>query len=437
MIKKLVFSIKLLIYALFSILLAACATTATVVPPTATPTQAPPTETAIPSATPLPPTSTPTEVPPTSTATSGVANSITHFPSGQEFSVTAIHMVDAHTGWAIGGLVTPGDHVLFTTDGGNTWKDVTPPEEAATGGEQKAATGYFQDAQSAWVVFSYLSGTTPAQSVVWRTQDGGATWQASQPLDLSGLNEFYNPGSLQFVDGQAGWLLVHVGVGMMHDYYVLYHTTDSGVNWARIQDPYKDTSSTMSCSKTALLFTDATHGWLLGDCQGVAAGVQLFKSNDAGVTWQPLSLPEPPDYPGFFSTEAQVACGAYDPFFFGNDLGRIAVNCHDYSGTQITYFYYLYTTQDGGSTWTSNTYPGEGIYFFSADTGWAISKKIQLTTDGGRTWKAISDVSWKAQMDFVSEQIGWAIATADNQVALVKTDNGGARWSILVPSVVK
>jgi photosystem II stability/assembly factor-like uncharacterized protein len=201
MIKKLVFSIKLLIYALFSILLAACATTATVVPPTATPTQAPPTETAIPSATPLPPTSTPTEVPPTSTATSGVANSITHFPSGQEFSVTAIHMVDAHTGWAIGGLVTPGDHVLFTTDGGNTWKDVTPPEEAATGGEQKAATGYFQDAQSAWVVFSYLSGTTPAQSVVWRTQDGGATWQASQPLDLSGLNEFYNPGSLQFVDG--------------------------------------------------------------------------------------------------------------------------------------------------------------------------------------------------------------------------------------------
>jgi photosystem II stability/assembly factor-like uncharacterized protein len=38
-------------------------------------------------------------------------------------------------------------------------------------------------------------------------------------------------------------------------------------------------------------------------------------------------------------------------------------------------------------------------------------------------------------MDFVSEQIGWVIASADNQVALVKTDNGGARWQMLVPTV--
>jgi photosystem II stability/assembly factor-like uncharacterized protein len=437
MINRPIFSIRLLIFSTFSIFLAGCTATATTIPPTALPTQAPPTETAVPSATAIPPSETPTEVPPTATATMPAQNPISHYPGGQEFTVTTIHMVDTMNGWAIGGLDSQaGNHVLITKDGGNTWKDVTPPEGQAPSDETKVATGTFEDAQSAWVVYSFISGTVPVQSVVWLTQDSGATWQASQPLDLSGLNEFYNPGSLQFVDGKSGWLLVHVGVGMMHDYYVLYHTTDGGLTWTRIQDPYNDTSSTMSCTKTSMLFTDATHGWLLGDCHGVAAGVQLFRSSDAGVTWQPVSLPEPPDYPGVFSNESQVACGAYNPFFFGNDLGHIVVNCQDYSGTQITYFYYLYTTQDGGNTWSSNTYPGENVYFFSADTGWALSKKIRKTTDGGKTWTAISDVTWNAQMDFISEQIGWVIATADNQVALVKTDNGGARWQILIPTVV-
>jgi photosystem II stability/assembly factor-like uncharacterized protein len=38
-------------------------------------------------------------------------------------------------------------------------------------------------------------------------------------------------------------------------------------------------------------------------------------------------------------------------------------------------------------------------------------------------------------MDFISESVGWAIATSGNQVALVKTENGGANWSILTPTV--
>jgi len=73
----------------------------------------------------------------------------------------------------------------------------------------------------------------------------------------------------------------------------------------------------------------------------------------------------------------------------------------------------------------------------SANTGWAISEKIQLTTDGGLTWKPISDVSWNPQFDFISEQIGWGVAWSKGQVALVKTTDGGARWTMLVPTVGK
>jgi photosystem II stability/assembly factor-like uncharacterized protein len=111
------------------------------------------------------------------------------------------------------------------------------------------------------------------------------------------------------------------------------------------------------------------------------------------------------------------------------------VTCSNYSSQQLTNSYYIYSTQDGGSTWIGAAYPGEGLYFFSADTGWALSNKIQLTTDGGVTWKPISDVSWDAQMDFISEQIGWAVARSDNAIALVKTANSGARWTEIIPSV--
>ena len=424
-----------LTFSLILLALAACTTTGTFSgPTTVTPTTLPTKTASSPTYTPLPPIETPTSPPPT--VTTVPAKVMQHYPNGQEFTVTAIHMLDDDTGWAIGGLgALVGDHVLFTSDGGSTWKDVTPPEPQPAPDHMVAAIGYFQDALSAWVTYFIGGGTSlPDQALVWRTSDGGLTWTASQPLDLSGLAEVYMPAVLQFV-GQSGWLLAHVGVGLSHDYIALFRITDGGATWKRLIDPYND-SNIQICTKNALFFTDATHGWLTGDCGGVMAGVLLFKTTDAGSTWQMVTLPEPADYPGIFSPESWIACGSYDPFFFSNDLGLIGVNCQDYSGTQVSYFYYVYTTSDGGNSWRSTQYPGERLYFVTPDIGWALASKIQRTTDGGATWTPISNVSWTAQFDFVDANTGWAIARSDNQMALVKSVDGGTRWSILIPTVI-
>ncbi len=416
------------------VLLAGCATSGTPIIVTSIPTSVPPTAKIAPSATPIPPTETPTPVPPTPTATTPPVNIIEKYPSGQEFTVTSLDMVDALNGWAIGGLGGKvGDHVLFTTDGGNTWKDVTPPEPAPAADQTKVAFGYFQGANNAWVTYSINGGNpVPASPVVWRTSDGGTTWTASQSLDVSGLSEIYVPGSLWFYGQQAGWLLAHVGVGMNHDYVVIYRTNDGGATWSRILDPYND-GGIQSCSKNAMIFTSPTQGWLTGDCNGVKAGVLFYMSTDAGSTWQEVSLPTPPGMPDLFGQNN--ACGSYDLRFFGGDLGVMQVRCANFGAAAVTYSYYIYTTQDGGSTWSGANAPGDALYFFTMSTGWAIAPKIQQTTDGGKTWKPIADVSWIGQFDFISETVGWAVATAGDNVALVKTGNGGAHWSLLVPTV--
>ncbi len=418
------------ILSVLMISLSACATSGSPVV-----TSPPPTQAAILTPMPIPPTGTPIRVPPTPTATPTPANAIQHYPGGLEFTVTTIDMIDQTNGWSIGSLgAQVGDHVLFTSDGGTTWKDVTPPEPRSTADQSKAAVGFFQDDKTAWVTY-FINGGNPVISnpVVWRTADGGLSWTASQPLDVTGLSEIYVPEVMQFVAGENGWLLAHVGVGMNHDYIVIYHTPDGGETWTRIIDPYID-GGVQSCSKNDMVFTDATHGWLTGDCNGVKAGVLLFKTTDAGSTWQAVTLPDPTGTTGLFEN-MDMACGSYEPFFFGNDLGHLSVRCVNYSSAQVQNDYYIYTTQNGGGTWSGIPYPGDALYFFSADTGWAPSFILRQTTDGGQSWTALTDITWTPQLDFVSEQIGWAVATAGNKVALVYTDNGGLRWSIIIPSV--
>jgi photosystem II stability/assembly factor-like uncharacterized protein len=429
---------KLIPFLLLILVLTGCNRSTPTLQYTVSPTIIPSTAIITATATPIPPTSMPpTKTPisgsPTATTIPASTNPIQHFPSGQKLTITFIHMLDSNAGWAVGGLTSQGDHVVYTSDGGSTWKDVTPPEAEAASGEQKNAIGFFQDAQTAWVTYGYSGFIIPTQAFVWHTADGGVSWQSSHSLDTIGFSENFSPSDLFFVGGQAGWLLAHVGAGMNHDYVVLYHSTDGGITWKRLIDPDID-AGIQFCHKTGMLFTDAKHGWLTGDCNSVAPGVWLFKSSDAGASWQEVELPDPAGSQGLF-TDQNAACGASDPFFFSNDLGHLSVTCYNFMLTPMTYTYYLYTTRDGGATWTSSTYPGEALFFISADIGWAISQQIQLTTNGGATWTPVKTIDWNAQIDFISEQIGWGVATAGDVMALVKTDNGGARWSELNPVV--
>jgi photosystem II stability/assembly factor-like uncharacterized protein len=413
--------------------------------PTAIPAAAlEPTGTSLPSATleptntieapvPLPATETP--LPPTPLEYTGPV--LSRFESGQSVTITSIRMQDATNGWAIGGWGEGSDHVLITADGGQTWRDVTPPEPAPAEG-YLAALGHFSEVGSAWVLYhSQNEMRVPNTAVVWRTQDGGQTWQASLPLDIQGLDETFWPSELVFADAQNGWLLVHVGAGMSHDYVALFRTQDGGQTWARLVDPYGD-SNIQACQKTGLVFPSAQNGWLTGDCGGVMAGAFLFQTSDGGQTWQPVTLPTPADAPNLFSDSGPL-CSTQSLVFSSPQAGKLIVRCMNTSVDPYVTSFYLYTTSDGGASWVPASSPAGTLAFETGDTGWALGRDLFHTTDGGRTWTKVKTVNWDGQFNFVSDTLGWAVARAETdtgtRIALVQTTDGGKTWTIIHPVI--
>ncbi len=364
--------------------------------------------------------------------------------AGEALTVTTINMLSETAGWGIGrGTSDPHDHVLRTTDGGSTWQDVSPPERLASPEGELAATGFFQDADNAWVTYAARNGEllSVAAAVVWRTRDAGLTWSSSQPLNLADVEGSF-PSDLFMADGLHGWLLTHVGAGMNHDYVILFATGDGGQTWARVADPLSTDPNQLqqSCGKTGLGFLNAQTGWVTGDCHGVAPGVYLYRADDGGHAWQPVTLPAPANAAGLFTQET-MGCGSYPVAFLSPQTVRLAVYCQDFNLNQAKV--YLYASDDAGQSWQISPLPGRDSAFLDAQTGWSVAegdvnnpraaRKLSMTADGGRTWTDLGTVTWSSRLDFVSPLLGWGVARAGDEVALVHTTDGGKTWKLMQP----
>ncbi|MDH5507643.1 MAG: hypothetical protein OEZ02_10515, partial [Anaerolineae bacterium] len=320
-----------------------------------------------------------------------------------------------------------------TTDGGTTWADVTPPEPLPAPGESpKIATAFFMDANQAWATYAYEDFfTIPQYPIVWKTTDGGTTWQPSAYLDTRASVEFYAPQFFLFVDAQTGWLKASVGAGMSHDYSVLFRTSDGGATWTRIIDP-SSSAYLQGCCKTGMVFADSQTGLVTAE-QGPYVQVYILWTHDGGLTWESQNLPGPSSNPTILT---DAFCSSHSPSMSSPQAVKLAVTCKQYgSGSTPTVFNFLYTSTDGGATWQTQEYPGGQVLFIGADFIWALDLDIHKSTDGGQTWTKVKTVIWKGQFSFVSQQTGWAVARNTPDIALVTTTDGAATWVELTPVI--
>jgi len=376
---------------------------------------------------------TPTLIPEIPTSTPRIFPTLQPLISGETITITQIKMYNPLFGWGVGYQDNSGDHILYTEDGGRIWDDRTPPDKAAENhNEIESSRSHFPDSLTSWVIYA-PRGIPPAlqEKIIWRTGDGGLTWEASAPLKADGMEDTFLPGSFTSVGDSHGWLLVHVGGGMSHDYSYLYATTDGGSTWERIADPYGD--GIQSLHNTGIAFADPEYGWVTKDNLGVLPGAFFEQTTDGGYTWDRVTLPAPFELDWF---NKPSVCETSEPTFIGDQTGVMIVKCRrpeDFQNNVDWSLTYIYRTDDRGKTWEHTMLPSpvDRLNFLTNESGWAFGRDHYWTIDGGVTWELVKTVNWDGDFSYIDPINGWVVARNEGEIALVVTEDGGQTWEII------
>ena len=382
----------------------------------------------------------PAEVPsPVMTDSSGLitrpGEPIARLAPGTRLVLESIWMMDAATGWAAGGVNDDRAHILTTSDGGETWRDVTPPEPVTENTSILAVTAFFLDADTGWAAFQRAPTAEGFLApIVWRTTDRGETWVQGEPLDVSGFMGFYGPSRIGFSDREHGWILLDLDSAMMHRYVAIYATEDAGLHWTRVVDPDSD-APIQTGDKTGLVLGSAGIGLLTRDLHGLVEGVSVEITRDGGATWESISLTLPEN------VAVSQLCWSHSPVVFSETTLAVGVSCREWneSGSGEDNWLdgaaYIFLTYDGGENWERVDAPGGILMYLPGDVVLSLGRDIHRSEDGGRSWRFVKHVSWDANFTFVSVQLGWAAARAEDEHALVQTLDGGRTWIALEPCI--
>ncbi len=303
----------------------------------------------------------------------------------------AVRFVDANEGWAAG----DGGLVLRTIDGGATW--------------ERQPTGCLASLRGLWMVDPYTGfavGRTElpgggSAGVVLRTTDGGATWAEANLTALPGLM------CVQFVDERTGF-----AAGDCTDAFPtgVYRTADGGRTWQALAGPRVNRYHAVSCARAdaGLFASDRGVMILRGDtltplptipgaapgaravaCAGDRAlvagsvGGTVQRLAGAGADWQAVAAT-----PAVAEVRALAVSG--DAAFAVGRCGKV-----------------MFHSGDFGATWSPKpvptTVPLNAVCAVDAKTAWAVGDlgTVLRTTDGGATWRAARAAGERAAVLFV------------------------------------
>ncbi len=207
----------------------------------------------------------------------------------------------ANQGWVL------LDNRLFrTTDGGQTWTDITPS------GPAPGAVAFVD--QDGWVVLTQQdeSGVTYTLAA---THNAGANWEL-QPLTLFPADEQWvvpKEIRISFSDPQNGVIVIQHAASANFNVQSSFKTKDGGASWkiqslAETSPPVEKTADTPANTNIVKLdMVTGESGWakfVSASCQSAdadksrvdcASETRLQRTTDSGQTWQTVPLPSIPN----------------------------------------------------------------------------------------------------------------------------------------------
>jgi photosystem II stability/assembly factor-like uncharacterized protein len=330
------------------------------------------------------------------------------------------------------GWVANGTLADVTLDNGSHWEPFRPPRLQ---GDFVAQIGAFAALGSRdwWVSIGLGPGGGPAdgtpctgnQAVLDFTTNAGTSWQQS---NLPGCVGAYQISFATPSDGYAlgGW-----------PPSTLYSTTDGGSNWTQVGAvPFTG----------PIVFASQDDGW--GVSTEIASsgrfahlspyGNVLYRTTDAGRTWNDVSLPT-------IRLSGIEAVQYGEPQLFGLDTVVVPALVNE-QGSVLSI---VDVSRNGGITWRTVTTPAvrgpvfnspeemqeEALLSAVSSEHWivGVGGELYTTTDGGDSWTLLSTVfahSGEAIDDvhFASPDSGWVITSTS---LLYATADGGRHWTIL------
>jgi photosystem II stability/assembly factor-like uncharacterized protein len=237
---------------------------------------------------------------------------------------------------------------------------------------------------------SSVSAQSGASTGIWARQPAGT---------MAWLHSVF------FLDQNRGFAVGSKGT--------LLQTVDGGNTWnprgASTDDVVRD-----------IFFVDEKNGWLVVEVNAYELKTKeeprayLMKTTDGGEHWKRIEIK------GFDIDAILVRA-----MFTRNGRGWVFGEAGS-----------IYTTYDGGETWTKLRSPTRrlllGGFFVDDDRGWIVGAGATIiqTSDGGETWyqsllpQVEKSVRFTAT-SFIDNRNGWAVGSAGS---VYRTDNGGRTW---------
>ncbi|WAH38410.1 WD40/YVTN/BNR-like repeat-containing protein [Alicyclobacillus dauci] len=361
-----------------------------------------------------------------------------------------IHMFDSKTGWQTG--YKNRKFVLgLTSDGGTTWHQIPMPH-----GLPEQSEGFTNEPLAAIVNPNdiIMAWTLDNQVHIDRTTNGGQTWAKSDLTLQPPLNAL---SAIVFSDPQHGWIAAQSSPASGHTQKAIYRTQDGGSTWnvVSVDNGYipstSPTTKTLPESAFLLNLSASTSHDLWAGLEPTDVYNQkfepLYHSNDGGKSWHVSSIPIP------------AAVRPTD-----NLIGTIAPSLSEQSGIFLAYtqpsnntgpgYAQLYLSKDGGQSWSKSGAEISSNPFVTSLCDGRIAwlgdihqAHLVETSNAGATWRTIQpgplyrktiQKAPLAELDVVNDSTAFAVFTDENpqttfkdHSVLLKTTDGGLTWRML------